>query len=138
MSVRLINPASLAEAKGFSHVAVGKGAPVVLAGQIGWDRSGRIVSEDLVEQFALAIDNLLLALRAAGGKPEDLALLRIYCTRVDLYRARLKQLGEVYRKRLGRHFPAMCLLGVTELFTPGSRGEFGGLAYVVLGGAGGG
>ena len=138
MSVRLINPATLAEAKGFSHVAVGKGAPVVLAGQIGWDKSGRIVSEDLVAQFAKSIDNLLDALRAAGGKPEDLALLRIYCTRVDLYRARLKELGEAYRKRLGRHFPAMCLLGVTELFVPGTLVEIEGLAYVDQGGAGGG
>ena len=138
MSVRLINPATLAEAKGFSHVAVGKGAPVVLAGQIGWDKSGKIVSDDLVAQFALAIDNLLVALRAAGGKPEDLALLRIYCTRVDLYRARLKELGEAYRKRLGRHFPAMCLLGVTELFTPGSLVEIEGLAYVNPVGASGG
>lgn len=138
MSVRLINPATLAEAKGFSHVAVGKGAPVVLAGQIGWDKSGKIVSDDLVAQFALAIDNLLVALRAAGGVPEDLALLRIYCTRVDLYRARLKELGEAYRKRLGRHFPAMCLLGVTELFTPGSLVEIEGLAYVNPVGASGG
>lgn len=137
MSVRLLNPTTLAEAKGFSHVAVGKGAPVVLAGQIGWDMNGRIVSEDLVAQFGKAIDNLLEALRAAGGKPEDLALLRIYCTRVDLYRARLKDLGEAYRKRLGRHFPAMCLLGVTELFTPGSLVEIEGLAYVETGGAGG-
>jgi enamine deaminase RidA (YjgF/YER057c/UK114 family) len=135
MTVRLINPATLAEAKGFSHVAVGRGAPVVLAGQIGWDRSGRIVSDDLVEQFATSIDNLLEALRAAGGKPTDLALLRIYCTRVPEYRARLRELGDAYRKRLGRHFPAMCLLGVTELFTPGSLVEIEGLAYVEAGGA---
>ncbi|HEX5139183.1 MAG TPA: RidA family protein [Planctomycetota bacterium] len=135
MSVRLKNPATLAEAKGFSHVAVGKGAPVVLAGQIGWDKAGKVVSEDLVAQFALALDNLVEALRAAGGKPADLALLRIYCTRVPEYRARLKELGDAYRKRLGRHFPAMCLLGVTELFTPGTWIEIEGLAYVEAEGA---
>jgi len=137
MSVRLLNPASLAEAKGFSHVAVGKGAPVVLAGQIGWDQGGKLVSTDLVAQFGKAIDNLLEALKAAGGKPEDLALLRIYCTRVDLYRTKLKELGAAYRKRLGRHFPAMALLGVTELFTPGALVEIEALAYVESGGAGG-
>jgi enamine deaminase RidA (YjgF/YER057c/UK114 family) len=137
MSVRLINPATLAEAKGFSHVAVGKGAPVVLAGQIGWDKTGTVVSEDLVAQFALALDNLVEALRAAGGKPTDLALLRIYCTRVPEYRARLRELGEAYRKRLGRHFPAMCLLGVTELFTPGTWIEIEGLAYVEAAAPGG-
>jgi enamine deaminase RidA (YjgF/YER057c/UK114 family) len=137
VSVQFLNPETLAEAKGFSHIAVGKGAPVVLAGQIGWDAKGQLVSEDLVVQFGKAIDNLVLALEAAGGKPEDLAFLRIYCTRVDLYRAKLKELGDAYRKRLGRHFPAMCLLGVTELFVPGSLVEIEGLAYVEAGGAGG-
>jgi len=135
MSVHLKNPETLAEATGFSHVAVGKGAPVVLAGQIGWDKTGKVVSEDLVEQFALALDNIVDALRAAGGKPTDLALLRIYCTRVPEYRARLKELGGAYRKRFGRHFPAMCLLGVTELFVPGTWIEIEGLAYVEAGGA---
>jgi enamine deaminase RidA (YjgF/YER057c/UK114 family) len=137
MSVRLINPATLAEAKGFSHAAVGKGTPVALAGQIGADKSGKIVSDDLVAQFGLAIDNLLVALKAAGGKPEDLAFLRIYCTRVDLYRGKLKELGEAYRKRLLRHFPAMALLGVAALFDPQALVEIEALAYVESGGAGG-
>jgi enamine deaminase RidA (YjgF/YER057c/UK114 family) len=66
-----------------------------------------------------------------------LALLRIYCTRVDLYRSKLKELGAAYRKRFGRHFPAMALLGVTELFTPGALVEIEALAYVESGGAGG-
>jgi enamine deaminase RidA (YjgF/YER057c/UK114 family) len=130
VGVRLVNPASLAPPVGFAHAAVGQGAPVVLAGQIGWDKTGKIISQDLVAQFGKALDNLLEALRAAGGKAEDLALLRIYCTRVDLYRAQLKELGAAYRERLGRHFPAMCLVGVTELFHPGSLVEIEGLAYV--------
>jgi enamine deaminase RidA (YjgF/YER057c/UK114 family) len=130
MGVRLLNPETLALAVGYAHVAIGKGTPVVLAGQIGWDRAGRVVSQDLVAQFGKALDNLLEALRAAGGKPLDLALLRIYCTRVDLYRERLKELGAAYRERLGRHYPAMCLLGVTELYVPGSMVEIEGLAYV--------
>ena len=131
MGVRLVNPESLAPAVGYAHVAVGKGTPVVLAGQIGWDETGKVEApEDLVAQFGKALDNMLVALHAAGGKAEDLALLRIYCTRVDLYRTHLKQLGAAYRERLGRHYPAMCLLGVTELFVPGSMVEIEGLAYV--------
>jgi enamine deaminase RidA (YjgF/YER057c/UK114 family) len=130
VGVRLVNPASLAAPVGFAHAAVASGTPVVLAGQIGWDKSGALVSPDLVAQFGKALDNLLEALHAAGGRAEDLALLRIYCTRVDLYRARLKELGAAYRERLGRHFPAMCLVGVTELFHEGSLVEIEGLAYV--------
>ncbi len=131
MSVRLINPDDLSAPVGFSHAAVGQGRPVVLAGQIGCDASGRIEHpDDLVAQFAKALDNLLAALRAAGGGPTDVALLRIHTTQVDTYRRRLKQLGAAYRERFGRHYPAMCLLGVTELFAPGTLVEIEGLAYV--------
>ncbi|MHC4547721.1 MAG: RidA family protein [Planctomycetota bacterium] len=132
MSVRLVNPEGLGPPVGFSHVAVGRGRPVVLAGQIGCDESGRIERpDDLVAQFARALDNLLLALRAAGGAPTDLALLRIYTTDVPAYRGHLEELGRAYRARLGKHYPAMCLVGVTELFEPGTLVELEGLAYVV-------
>ena len=131
MSVRLVNPADLAAPVGFSHAAVGQGRPVVLAGQIGCDATGRIVRpDDLPAQFATALDNLLAALRAAGGEPTDVALLRIYTTQVDTYRQSLKALGAAYRDRFGRHYPAMCLIGVTELFAPGALVEIEGLAYV--------
>jgi enamine deaminase RidA (YjgF/YER057c/UK114 family) len=129
--VRLVNPEDLSAPVGFSHAAVGQGRPVVLAGQIGCDASGRIERpDDLVAQFAKALDNLLAALRAAGGEPTDLALLRIYTTEVETYRRNLKQLGVAYRERFGRHYPAMSLIGVTELFAPGTLVEIEGLAYV--------
>jgi enamine deaminase RidA (YjgF/YER057c/UK114 family) len=131
VSVRLVSPDDLSAPVGFSHAAVGQGRPVVLAGQIGSDATGRIAwPDDLVAQFAKALDNLLAALRAAGGVPTDVALLRIYTTQVDTYRRSLKELGAAYRERFGKHYPAMCLLGVTELFAPGTLVEIEGLAYV--------
>lgn len=131
MPVRLINPEELSPPVGFSHAAVGEGRAIVLAGQIGCGPDGRIVApDDIVAQFALALDNLLVALRAAGGDVTDLANLRIYTTDVSAYRAQLKGLGAAYRERLGRHFPAMVLAGVSELFEPGSMIEIEGTAYV--------
>ena len=73
MSVRLVNPESLAKPVGYSHAAVGAGRPVVLAGQVGWDAACRF-EEGVVAQFGKALDNLLEALAAAGGKPEDMAV----------------------------------------------------------------
>jgi len=131
MSVRLVNPETLPRPVGYAHAAVGSGRPVVIAGMIGCDLSGTVVDpDDLVAQFGLALDNLVEALRAAGGAPTDLARLRIYCTHVNLYRASLAELGQAYRARLGKHFPAMSLVGVTELFDRGAMVEIEGLAYV--------
>ena len=131
MSTELINPGELAPPVGFSHAVVGKGRPVPLAGQVGSDAGGRIVDAgDLVKQFDRAIGNLVVALRAAGGTPPDLAFLRIYTTDVATYRARVKELGAAYRRHMGKHFPAMALLGVHELFDPEALVEVEGLAYV--------
>jgi enamine deaminase RidA (YjgF/YER057c/UK114 family) len=131
VSVRLVNPESLPEPKGFAHAAVGSGRTIVLAGQVGSDRTGRIVAPgDLVRQFEQALDNLAVALSEAGGRPEDLAQLRIFTTDVASYRAHLRELGVAYRERFGKHFPAMVLAGVVDLFDPEALVEVEGLAYV--------
>ena len=51
-------------------------------------------------------------------------------TDVDEYRASLGELGEVWRNRFGRRYPAMALVGVAELFEPGAKVELMGTAVV--------
>ncbi len=128
MTVELVNPPALARAVGFSHAAVGSGRMVALAGQIGWDGNGKLVSTELAAQFAQALGNLVVALRAAGGEPTDLMSLRIYVTDKRLYNAQLKEIGAAYRALLGRHFPAMALVQVADLLEPGALVEIEGLA----------
>jgi enamine deaminase RidA (YjgF/YER057c/UK114 family) len=130
VSARLINPPELARAIGFSHAAVGTGRTVALAGQIGWDRDGKLVSDDFAAQFEKALDNLVVALRAAGGQPTDLISLRVYVTDKARYNARLKEVGAAYRARLGKHFPAMALVQVADLLEPGALVEIEGLAAI--------
>jgi enamine deaminase RidA (YjgF/YER057c/UK114 family) len=126
----LVNPPSLARPHGYSHAAVGRGAVVALAGQIGWDAQSKLVSADLAPQFAQALGNLVVALGAAGGKPEHLLSLRIYVTDKQKYNAALKEIGAAYRTHLGRHFPAMALLQVADLLEPGALVEIEGLAVI--------
>lgn len=131
MGVKLVNPEGLAPPVGYAHAAIGSGRPVVLAGQIGCDASGKVTAPgDLVAQFSLALDNLLAALRACGGEATDLAQMRIFVTDVQAYRDNLAALGHSYRERLGRHYPAMALLGIDELFEKDAMIEIEGLAYV--------
>lgn len=110
-----MNPDSLARPRGYSHGMKGRGDLVFVAGQIGWNREGHMVSDDLVEQFAQALDNVLDVVWAAGGPPTSVARMVLYVTDKDQYRLRARALGEAYRKRMGKHYPAMVLVEVKSL-----------------------
>jgi enamine deaminase RidA (YjgF/YER057c/UK114 family) len=121
---RIVNPADLEAPVGFAHAVVAApGRAVYLGGQIG---EGATV----VEQFDAAAGKLLASLRAAGGEANHLVSLVVYVTDVDEYRASLGELGEVWRSRFGRRYPAMALVGVSELFEPGAKVELMGTAVV--------
>jgi enamine deaminase RidA (YjgF/YER057c/UK114 family) len=122
MGSRIVNPPGLPQPSGFSHAVV-SGQTVYLAGQVGGGGT-------LVEQFDGAAWNLLTALRAAGGKPGDLVWLQVFVTDVAEYRSSLRELGRVWREHFGRHYPAMGLFGVTELFEPAAKVELMGIAVV--------
>ena len=128
-----INPPTLPEPVGFSH-AVRAGQTVYLAGQTALGPDGTISGETIVEQFEVAASNLIAALEGAGGVAGDLVTLQVFVTDVSEYKRSLRQLGRVWRRRFGRHYPAMGLFGVTELFDVEAKVELMGVA--VLNGAG--
>lgn len=111
-----IDPESLAKPSGFSHVVVGRGTSVFLAGQTGMDALGAIVPGGLVAQFEQALANLLTALDAAGGTPDRLASVTIYIVDMDDYRAHAREIGEVWRRLAGSDYPAMAGVGVPRLW----------------------
>ncbi|WP_432825575.1 RidA family protein [Dactylosporangium sp. CA-092794] len=130
MSVSRVNPAELAKPAGFSHAVVGTGRVVFLAGQTAMDPDGRIVGRDVVSQFETALQNLLTALRAAGGSPERLASVTIYITDMDDYRAHSREIGEVWRRLCGREYPAMAGIGVSRLWDAEALVEIQGFAII--------
>lgn len=119
----IVNPPELGAPSGFSHAVAATGRTVHLAGQIG-------AGETVAEQFDSAMGNMIVALRAAGGHPDDLVSLQIFVTDVAAYKASRQQIGEAWRKHFGRHYPAMGLFGVTELFEPDARVELMGVAVL--------
>jgi enamine deaminase RidA (YjgF/YER057c/UK114 family) len=116
VSVERINPAALASPSGFSHAVRASGMLVFLAGQTAMDQSGRIVGDTVTEQFAQALENLLQALAAAGGAPDTLASMTIFTTDMDDYRAHAREIGAVWRRRVGTSYPAMAGIGVARLW----------------------
>jgi enamine deaminase RidA (YjgF/YER057c/UK114 family) len=125
-----VNPPALAPPRGYSHGMRGAGTILFVAGQIGWDREGRLVSADFVPQFALALDNVLAVVREAGGEPASLGRLTIYVTDKRQYLGSLPEVGAAYRQRMGRHFPAMSLVEVRSLLEDGALVEIEGTAVL--------
>ena len=131
MDVERINPAELARPSGFSHaVAVTGSRMVFLAGQVGMDRTGTVVSGGVVAQFERALANLLTALGAAGGQPADLVGMTIYIVDLGDYQAHGRQIGAVWRRLAGTEYPATAAVGVTRLWDPGALVELQGVAAV--------
>lgn len=130
MSVTAVNPPELGRPSGFSHAVVGRGRTVFLAGQTALDASGAIVGDTVVEQFEKALTSLLAALRAAGGGPEHLASLTIYIVDVEDYKARSRDIGEVWKRLVGRNYPAMAGVGVSRLWDVEALVEVQGFAVL--------
>lgn len=116
--------------RGYSNGVVATGRTLHIAGQIGWQPDGSFTTEDLIGQFAIALDNLLAVVSAAGGTPDCVASMTAYVTEMDTYRARAHELGPIWRTRLGRHFPAMALVAVTALVEPRAKIEISAVAHL--------
>jgi len=125
-----VNPESLAKPRGYSHGMKGRGDVLFVAGQIGADRGAVLVSDDLAAQFGQALDNVLDVVWAAGGSPQSVARMVLYVTDKDEYRARAKDIGAEYRRRMGKHYPAMTLVEVISLFEDGAKVEIEAVALL--------
>jgi enamine deaminase RidA (YjgF/YER057c/UK114 family) len=132
MSFKLINPEALGAPSGYSNGLLidGGGKLLFIAGQIAWDNNQKIVSDDFVEQFDKALANVITVLRAAGGEAENIARLVIYVTNKIEYRERTKEIGDCYRKHMGKHFPAMVLVQVVGLLDDRAKVEIEGMAVI--------
>ena len=132
MSFTFINPESLGAPRGYSNgILAGANAKFLfIAGQVAWNREQQIVSDDLVEQFDRALANVITVVTEAGGTPDRVARLVLYVTDKQEYRARMKEIGERYRARMGKHFPAMVLVEVAGLLEDRAQIEIEGIAII--------
>jgi enamine deaminase RidA (YjgF/YER057c/UK114 family) len=122
--LQLINPPELGMHQGYSQgVKIQAGPLLFISGQVAWDEQSRIVSPDFAEQFEKALSNVLAVVRAAGGQPESLVRLTMYVLDRREYIASTKKVGEVYRRLIGKHYPAMTLVQVGGLLEEGAKLE---------------
>jgi enamine deaminase RidA (YjgF/YER057c/UK114 family) len=114
--MKTLLPEGWAPPQGYANgIEVRAGRIVFLAGQVGWDADQRFHSTDIAPQFAQALDNIVAILREAGGRPEHICRITAFCCDKPRYLAARKELGAIWRERMGRHYPAMSMIFVADL-----------------------
>jgi enamine deaminase RidA (YjgF/YER057c/UK114 family) len=123
--LEIVNPESLGAPKGWNHgvLAPREGRLLFVAGMAGWSAGLAGEPAGFAEQFARALDQVLAVVSRAGGEASDVARMTVYVTDLAEYRASLPALGEAWRRRFGKHYPAMALLEVKGLVDRGAKVE---------------
>jgi enamine deaminase RidA (YjgF/YER057c/UK114 family) len=126
----VIKPEGWPRPSGFSHGVLATGRVLAVAGQVGASPEGRLVSRDLVGQLDQALSNVAEVVGAAGGRIDDVVSMTIYVLDRGAYLLAREALGEVWRRRLGRHYPALTLVEVSGLVEEGALVEVQALAVL--------
>jgi enamine deaminase RidA (YjgF/YER057c/UK114 family) len=124
-------PAGWAPPIGYSNgIAVDAGRLVFVAGQVGWDAQQRFQSEQIAPQFEQALHNVLAVLAQAGGQAGDICRITAYCCDKPAYLAARKEIGAIWRRLMGKHFPAMSMIFVADLLDSPGKIELEATAVV--------
>lgn len=131
MTATIVNPEALGPPRGYSNGMIfpAGGRVLFVAGQVGWNERQECVP-GLVAQFEQALRNIMTVVAAAGGKAEDVGRLTIYVVDKADYVAKAKEIGQGYRRVMGKHFPAMALVEIKSLLEPGALVEIEATAVV--------
>lgn len=106
------------------------GRIVFIAGQVGWDARQKFASEEIAPQFEQALKNVLAVLAEAGGRPGHICRMTAYCCDKPAYLAARRELGAIWRRLMGRHYPAMSMIFVADLLDHPAKIELEATAVV--------
>ena len=118
--MKVLQPQGWAPPVGYANGIAARGTVVFVAGQVGWDAEQKFHSADIAPQFEQALGNVLAVLAQAGGRAEHICRITAYCCDKPAYLAARPQLGRIWRSLMGRHYPAMSMIFVSDLLdSPG-------------------
>ncbi|MEM8854956.1 MAG: RidA family protein [Pseudomonadota bacterium] len=130
MPHKTIHPDGWAPAKGYANGMLSEDGTLYVGGQIGWTAAQVFETHDFIGQMEQALRNIVAVVEAAGGTAEDITRLTWFVIDKREYAARQREVGEVYRRVLGRHFPAMSMLVVAGLVEDEALVEIEATAYI--------
>jgi len=113
--MRVLQPQGWARPKGYANGIEATGRTIFVAGQVGWDKDQRFVARDFAGQFEQALHNILAVLKEADAGPQHIMRLTWFVTDKRAYLAQIREVGEIYRRLMGRNFPTMSVVQVAAL-----------------------
>jgi enamine deaminase RidA (YjgF/YER057c/UK114 family) len=128
--VRILHPRGWKAPVGYANGIEADGRIVFVAGQVGWDAEQVFHSEELAPQFEQALKNILAILAEAGAKPEHICRITAYCCDKPAYLAARPALGRIWRQLIGRHYPAMTMIFVSDLLDAPGKIELEATAVI--------
>lgn len=130
----VLHPKNWKPAVGYANGVAASGRMIFLGGLIGWNADQEFETDDFVAQADQCLANIVAVLKEAGAGPEHLVRLTWYILDKQEYLANLRALGAVYRKHMGRNFPAMAMVQVVALIEDRARLEIEATAVLPEGG----
>ena len=100
--------------RGYSNGIVADGTQVFVAGMIGWNEKEEL-ADGFSAQFRQALENTILVLKEGGAGPEHVVRMTWYVKGLDEYRQNLSDIGSAWRELMGKNFPTMAVIGISEL-----------------------
>jgi len=129
--VEVLHPKGWASPVGYSNgVVAAPGRIVFIAGQVGWDEQQKFQTAELAPQFEQALKNILAVLAEAGGRPEHVCRITGFCCDKKGYLAGRRELGRIWKRHMGRHYPAMSMIFVSDLLDSPGKIELEATAVV--------
>lgn len=121
--MHILQPQDWPKPKGYANGIAASGRMVFVAGMVGWNAQGVFESDDLPAQVRQALENVLAVLKEAGAGPQHMVRMIWYLRDRQEYLAAQREIGQVYRDVMGRHFPAMTVVEVSGLLEARARVE---------------
>ena len=128
--MKVLQPQGWAPPAGYANGIAAQGTVVFVAGQVGWDAAQKFHSADIVPQFEQALRNVLAVLAETGGRAEHICRITAYCCDKPAYLAARPQLGRIWQLLMGKHYPAMSMIFVSDLLDAPGKIELEATAVI--------
>jgi enamine deaminase RidA (YjgF/YER057c/UK114 family) len=128
--MKILLPEGWPRPKGYSNGIAAEGRMVFVAGQVGWTKEEEFVAKDFTGQFRQTLENVLAILAEAAARPEHIVRMTWFLTDKQEYLDAIPEVGAIYRKLMGRHYPAMSVVEVSALIEDGAKIEIETTAVV--------